>query len=85
MDKKSIREIAISSATYSIGSILGPLLIFGTLGWVLDKHVFDTYPYILLVSILIAFIVTNVFLFKRIKKINSLVENIKAENKEENN
>lgn len=87
MDKKSIREIAISSAMYSVGSILGPLLLFGTLGWVLDKLVFDTYPYILLASIFVAFIVTNILLFKQIKRINRLMDDFKQEaiEKQKNN
>ncbi len=79
MDKKMIREIAISSALYSLGSILGPLLIFGSLGWVLDKLIFNTYPYIILASILVAFVVTNVLLFKKIKKINLIMDNFQKE------
>jgi F0F1-type ATP synthase assembly protein I len=87
MDKKSIREIAISSAMYSVGSILGPLLVFGAIGWVLDKLVFGTYPYILLTSIFVAFVVTNVLLFKQIKKINRTMDSFKKEviEKKENN
>lgn len=73
MDKKTIREIAISSAMYSIGAIFVPLVLIGGLGYFLDKWL-ETYPVIFLISVLIAFIVTNVMLFKRIKKINNIIE-----------
>ncbi len=78
MDKKSLREIAIASAMYSLGSILGPLLIIGGIGLLLDK-VFKTYPLILLLSILVAFVVTNILLFKKIKKINRLMDKFRDE------
>ena len=73
MDKKTIREIAISSAMYSIGAIFAPLIIIGGTGYLLDKW-FDTYPFIFLISALIAFVITNIMLFKRIKKINKTIE-----------
>lgn len=73
MDKKTIREIIVASATYSLGSILGPLFVIGGLGWILDR-IFDTRPWILLGSILVAFIVTNVLLFKKLKKINKMMD-----------
>lgn len=85
MDKKSIREIAISSGMYSLGLILAPLLLFGSVGWVLDKLVFNTYPIILSISIFIAFIVTNFLLFKKIKKINALIDKFKKEAIKEKN
>ncbi|MDD2354153.1 MAG: hypothetical protein PHH52_01695 [Patescibacteria group bacterium] len=78
MDKKTIREIVVASAMYSLGSILGPLLLIGGTGLLLDK-LLGTYPWILLGSILLAFIVTNVLLFKKIKKINRLMDNYRQE------
>lgn len=72
MDKKTIREITVASAMYSLGSILGPLLVFGGAGLLLDK-IFSTGPWILLGSILVAFIVTNILLFKKIGKINKMM------------
>lgn len=73
MDNKSIREIVISSSFYSIGSILGPLIVFGGIGLILDR-VFDTKPWSLLGSVLVAFIITNILLFKKIKKINGMMD-----------
>ncbi len=83
MDKKSIREIIIASSLYSIGSILGPLLIFGGFGLILDR-IFDTKPWALLISIFVAFIVTNVLLFKKIKKINGMMDAYRFEVKDNN-
>jgi len=81
MDKKSMREIIIASSLYSIGSILGPLLVFGGFGLILDR-IFGTKPVALLISILVAFIMTNVLLFKKIKKINGMMDVYRDEIKE---
>lgn len=78
MDKKTIREIAISSAMYSIGAIFAPLILIGGAGYLLDKWL-DTYPLIFLISALVAFVVTNIMLFKRIKKINKIIDKYKEE------
>ncbi len=79
MNKKAIRELTISSGMYSLGLIIGPLLVFASVGWVLDKLVFDTYPIFLAISIFIAFVVSNFLLFKKIKKINTLIDKFKKE------
>lgn len=78
MDKKTIKEIAISSALYSLGAIFGPLVLIGGSGYLLDI-LFNTKPIILIFSILVAFIVTNILLFKKIKKINRLMEKFRDE------
>ncbi len=78
MDKKSVREIVVASSLYSIGSIFGPLLVFGGFGYILDR-VFDTYPWSLLIGVFIAFIVTNVLLYKKVKKINGMIESYRLE------
>jgi len=72
MDKKTIREITVASAMYSLGSILGPLLVFGGLGLLLDRF-FSTHPWSLLIGVLVAFIFTNILLFKKIRKINKMM------------
>jgi len=76
-----MREIIIASSLYSIGSILGPLLVFGGFGLILDR-IFGTKPVALLISILVAFIMTNVLLFKKIKKINGMMDVYRDEIKE---
>lgn len=73
MDKKTVREIAISSAMYSLGAIFAPLILIGGSGYLLDKWL-DTGPFIFIVSIVIAFFVTNIMLFKRIGKINKIID-----------
>jgi F0F1-type ATP synthase assembly protein I len=78
MDKKAIREIALASAMYSLGSILGPLLVFGGTGLILDR-IFKTHPWSLLISVLVAFIVTNILLFKKIRKINKMMDSFRRE------
>lgn len=78
MDKKTLREIFLASASYSLGSIFGPLIVIGGIGFFLDK-LFGTKPWILLASVLVAFVVTNILLFKKIKKINQMMEKYRQE------
>ncbi len=73
MDKKDLRQIIFSSAAYSLSSILGPLLILGVPAYFLDTFL-GTKPVIMLVAVFIAFIMTNILLFKKVKKISYLIE-----------
>ncbi len=73
MDKKTIKEIAISSAVYSLGAIIAPLILIGGSGYLLDKWL-GIYPIVTIVSIIVAFLVTNIMLFKRINKINKIID-----------
>ncbi|MDD2434018.1 MAG: hypothetical protein PHW67_01975 [Bacilli bacterium] len=73
MDKKTIKDLVLSSAAYSLSSILGPLLFFAVPAYFLDKH-FGTKPMILLSAIFVAFIITNVLLYKKVQKINLMIE-----------
>jgi len=72
MDKKSLRQIIVSSAAYSLSSIIGPLLLFGVPAYFLDKFL-GTKPVILLAAVFIAFITSNILLFKKVVKINQMV------------
>lgn len=78
MDKKSVKEIAISSALYSLGSIIGPILVIGVPAYLIDKWL-DIYPWLTISAIFIAFIVTNILLFKKIGKINKMMESYRDE------
>jgi len=72
MDKKSLRQIAVSSAAYSLSSIIGPLLLFGVPAYFLDR-LLGTKPVIMLSAVFIAFITSNILLFKKVVKINQMV------------
>lgn len=71
-NKNTLKDFLIASAMYSLGSILGPLLVFGGVGFILDR-IFDTKPWLLLGSLFLAFITTQVLLFKKIAKINKMM------------
>jgi F0F1-type ATP synthase assembly protein I len=73
MDKKDLRQIIFSSATYSLSSILGPLLILGVPAYFLDTFL-GTRPMIMLAAVFVAFIMTNILLFKKVQEINHLIE-----------
>lgn len=62
----SVRELAVSMAVYTSGSIFGPLIVFGAIGYFFDKY-FGTKPLFIIISVGIAFVATNVFLVKKIK------------------
>lgn len=79
----SVRELLIASGLYATSSIIGPLVIFGGTGLALD-NVFGTGPWLLLGGVLIAFIMTNVLLFKKIMKLSREME-VHGTQKEEGN
>lgn len=72
MDKQSVKDLILSSATYSLSSIFGPLLLFGVPAYFLDQYL-NTNPLLILIAVFIAFIVTNVLLFKKVTKINQMI------------
>lgn len=72
-NKNSLKSLALSLVGYISVCIIGPLLILGGIGWYLDKR-FDSGPKILLLAVLIAFIITNILLFRQLKRINKLID-----------
>jgi F0F1-type ATP synthase assembly protein I len=66
---KSVKGLILSMAAYSSGSILGPLLLLGVLGFFIDK-IFNTKPLFLLIGIFVAFIVTNIMIYKKTKQLS---------------
>ncbi|MFA4941653.1 MAG: AtpZ/AtpI family protein [Patescibacteria group bacterium] len=78
---KNIRQLSLGMALYSSTSILGPLLIIGGIGYFLDKF-FGTNPWLLIVSIFVAFIVTNFLLFKKVVALNKWISQQKELRKE---
>lgn len=72
MEKRDLRQIAVSAAAYSLSSILGPLLVLGVPAYFIDTWL-GTRPVIMLVAVFIAFITTNILLYKKISQINHLI------------
>lgn len=64
----SIKDLAMGMITYNASSILGPLIIFLILGFTLDK-LLNTKPIMLICSVILAFITTNILIIKRTKKL----------------
>jgi len=64
----TVKELALGMLIYNSTSIIGPLSIFVIIGIILDK-IFKTKPIILLVCVLLAFISTNILIFKKVKKL----------------
>ncbi|MDD3284318.1 MAG: AtpZ/AtpI family protein [Patescibacteria group bacterium] len=64
----SMKELALGMITYNASSILGPLIVFLIIGFILDK-IFHTKPLFMISSVVVAFIVTNILMFGRIKKL----------------
>lgn len=74
---KTIKQIVIGIMIYNSASIFGPLILIGGIGYFLDK-IFHTKSLLLIISIFIAFIITNIFLFKKTK---ILMKQIATKNK----
>ncbi|MGE5425745.1 MAG: hypothetical protein ACM3PZ_01595 [Bacillota bacterium] len=68
MDKQSPRQLIVSSVAYSLSSILGPLFILGLPAYFADRF-FGTKPVIFLSAVGLAFIVTNIILFRKVSKV----------------
>lgn len=68
--KYSIIRLMVEVAGYSSAAIFGPLVIFLSIGFWLDKK-FATQPKMLLAGLAVSFIVTNVLLFKKGKKMTA--------------
>lgn len=77
LEPKNVRELALSTLYYISGSIFGPLVLFLGLGYFLDKML-QTKPIMLVVGFFLAFVTSNVLLFKKLTKINKLMDSHKA-------
>jgi F0F1-type ATP synthase assembly protein I len=77
---KSAKDFATGMAVYSSASVLGPLLVIGGIGYFLDKSYHGNHL-ILLGSIFIAFIVTNILIFRKTFAIMAEFKNFKGNGK----
>ncbi|MCK9438755.1 MAG: AtpZ/AtpI family protein [Patescibacteria group bacterium] len=79
---KENQSLAKGVLMYISFSVLGPLLTIGAIGYVLD-NIFGTKPFMLLGSVLIAYVLSNFLVFKKIKEFNASLEKIEREAKKE--
>jgi F0F1-type ATP synthase assembly protein I len=77
---KSVKDLAMGMALYSSFSVLGPLIVFGVAGYFLDRA-FHGHNFILLFSIFIAFVVTNILIFRKAFAIMAELKNFKGNGK----
>ena len=73
----NIRDLIRGMAVYSSASVLGPLIIFGGIGYFLDQA-YNGKHLILLGSILVAFVITNILIFRKAMAIMAELEKIKS-------
>jgi F0F1-type ATP synthase assembly protein I len=80
VSEKGIKDFAMGMALYSSASVLGPLIIFGGIGYFLDKA-FNGHNFILLASIFIAFIITNILIFRQAMVVAAELKKFKGNGK----
>jgi F0F1-type ATP synthase assembly protein I len=68
-NKRNFRAFALATSVYGGASILGPLLFLGGGGYFLDK-MFQTGRLFFVGGIFLAFIITNVLLYRRAAEIS---------------
>ena len=76
------REFILPMAMHTTGSIFGPLIFFGVIGYLVDKSL-GTKPVCLIISVFIAFIFTNFFLYRKVKLFSKKLEKIQQEAEKE--
>jgi F0F1-type ATP synthase assembly protein I len=83
---KSAKQLIFALSAYIGSSVFGPLILIGGLGYFLDS-IFGTKPLILIVSVVIAFITTNLLILRKMKRLSKIVnekETAQKANKEKN-
>lgn len=69
------KQLIRGAAIYTGAFIMGPLLVFGGAGYFLDRH-FGTKPIITLIAVFLAFVISNVLLFKKAMIITERIKQI---------
>ncbi len=80
--KETVKGIIKEAAFYTSVSILVPIIFFGGIGLFLDKH-FQKKPLFMLIFIGIAFVITNILLFKKTRMLTKKMEQYSTEIKKE--
>ncbi len=75
----SLKELAFGILSYNAISILGPMIVFVGGGLLLDNYL-KTKPYLTIIGLIIAFILTNILTLKKVQK---LTQEFKEYNKEQ--
>jgi F0F1-type ATP synthase assembly protein I len=78
--EKGAKDFALGMAVYSSASVLGPLIVFGVIGYFLDKALHGK-NLILLACIFIAFIITNILIFRKTLVIMAELKNFHGNGK----
>jgi F0F1-type ATP synthase assembly protein I len=76
------KEISRSLFLYISYSILGPLLVVGSIGYFIDR-IFQT-RFFLLGSVFVAYLVSNYLMYKKLKKVSKDIDSIKIEKNNDN-
>lgn len=71
--RNNVKDLLISFFVYSSASVFGPLLVIGGIGLIIYR-VYDTNIIVLIFAVFLAFICTNVLLFKKLKKVNYIID-----------
>lgn len=72
VEAKNFKSLALVTFYYTSGAIFGPLFFFGGAGYFIDQSS-GTSPRYLLIGLLIAFLSSNVLLFKKVTKLNQIM------------
>lgn len=78
----AVKDIATGILYYNAASILGPILFFVGGGLLLDKY-FNTKPYLTIGGLVLSFIVSNVLILKKIRKLTGELKQYNKEKKAE--
>ncbi|NIA18444.1 MAG: hypothetical protein GWO79_01030 [Actinobacteria bacterium] len=80
-DKKAFKKLAYSYAAYSGASVFGPMLVLGGLGYAFDRF-FGT-KFIVFIGVAIAFVATNILIYRKTKKLSETMSETSKKEKEE--
>lgn len=78
---KENKGLAKGVFMYISFSVLGPLLVIGAVGYIIDR-LLGTKPFALLASVLVAYVFSNFAIFKKIKEFNASLSEIEREARE---
>lgn len=79
----NVKKLAYGMMAYTAGSILGPLVLFGGGGYIIDIYL-ETRPFGLIGGVLMAFVLTNILILKKVNKLSKKLNNINPEKEEKN-